>query len=139
MEKTFQQILASAEKTFESSPESGGGPYQAMENAAIEELYELSDLQLGQLLATRPNALAHTLREQGPVNRKFTLRDIVLRSLVIELVLCMDISIVGPEVYRKSYCGAPEYLDEKIRKYLTGPTFVTVTANGSSSPQYLGA
>lgn len=139
MGKTFQQILAVAEEDFQASPLNYGSPYQAMENAALAALYDLSDLQLGQLLASRPNAFAHTLREEGPANRSYTLRDATLKALVMELVLCFDITFLEPEVYRESDFHAPDYIYDKIRMYLAGPTVVSVTAAGVSSTRPLGA
>ncbi|MBY3151097.1 hypothetical protein HFO56_01560 [Rhizobium laguerreae] len=139
MEKTFQQILAIAERDFQASPHSGGNPYQAMENAAFLALCELSDLQIGQIMASRPNAFMHTLREEGPANRTYTLRDAALKALVMEIVLCIDIGFLEPEVYRESDFGAPDYLRDKVRRYLAGPTAVSVTAHGIGSPRPLGA
>jgi hypothetical protein len=139
VEKTFQQILAVAEEDFQASPLNYGSPYQAMENAAFVALYDLSDLQLGQLLASRPNAFAHTLREEGPANRTYTLRDAALKALVIEIVMCIDITFLEPSAYKESDYSAPDYLRDKVRRYLTGPTVVSVTAAGASFPSPLGA
>lgn len=134
MEITFREVLAKAEKDFQSAPENYGSPYQAMENAAFLALHELYDVQLGQLLASRPNAFAHTLREEGPANRTYTLREAALKALVMEIVLCIDITFLEPEVYKKYDYRAPGYMLDKVRKYLAGPTSVTVTASGSSAP-----
>lgn len=138
MEITFQKVLAKAEKEFQASKDYGN-PYQLMENAAFLALHELSDIQLGQLLASRPNALTHTLREEGPANRAYTLRDAAVKALVMEIVLCIDITVLEPEVYRESDFRAPDYLYDKIRKYLIGATAVSVTSVDVSSARPLGA
>lgn len=109
-----------------------------MENAAFLALHELSDLQLGQLLASRTNSFAHTLREEGPANRTFTLRDAALKALVMEIVLCIDITFLEPSAYKESDYSAPDYLRDKIRRYLKGPTVVSVTADGGGSLTPLG-
>lgn len=138
VEETFQQILAKAEKAFQTSPHYGN-PYQVMENAAFLALHELAVLQLGQLLASRPNAFTRTLREEGPANRTYTLRDAALKALVIEIVMCIDITFLEPSAYKESDCSAPDYLRDKVRRYLTGPTVVSVTAADASFPSPLGA
>jgi hypothetical protein len=109
-----------------------------MENAARAALEHLSDDEIALLLSSRPNAFGHKLKAGDPRHTN-TLRDAALEALVVEIVLGIDITFLEPREYRRSEFRAPDYLRDKVGKYLARPTLVSVANDGNEFSSQIGA
>lgn len=109
-----------------------------MHNSAQIVLGEIDDNEFATLLASRPSALSRIIREEGPANRKYTLREAATKAFLMEVVSALDITFLDPTVYKECEFSDPEFIRQKMYDYICNPVGVTVTATEIGTECFLG-
>jgi hypothetical protein len=127
---TFLKVLFAAQRKFDDYMKGGWNPFRVMWRASFDTVDALNEEDLTALLAQRPQAFRRMISpdEINGQTGRFKMRDAVVDALVTEVVANFDISGFERSSLADYEPSAPDFLRDKVRRFLVAPTAIAVNA-----------